>query len=100
MKNWIAAIAALGFIAALAFAPAQPKTYKVELTLDQWSARVNQLEYVKQQIRQSDLPSKQVALITDSVLIPLQAEISQQIQKQIADEKAAQLKKDTTKPKK
>lgn len=100
MKNWIAATAALGLIAGLAFAPAQQKTYKVEMTLEQWSQRVNQLEYIKQQIRQSDMPSKQVALITDSVLTPMQSEISQQVQKQLTDEKAAQIKKDSTKPKK
>jgi hypothetical protein len=77
-----------------------PKLYPVSLTIEEWSLKVNYLEYVKNSLRKSDLPSKEVALITDSILIPFQAAISQQIQSQLAQEKAAQQKKDTTKPKK
>lgn len=75
-----------------------PKLYPVSLTIDEWSLKINYLEYVKNSLRKSDLPSKEVALITDSILIPFQATISQQIQSQLAQEKAAQQKKDTTKP--
>lgn len=76
------------------------KLYKLELTIEDWSARINQLEYIKIILRQSDLPAKEVALITDSVLIPFQTQITNQINQQLALEKASQLKKDTTKPKK
>lgn len=76
------------------------KLYKLELTIEDWSARINQLEYIKIKLRQSDLPAKEVALITDSVLIPFQTQITNQINQQLALEKASQLKKDTTKPKK
>ena len=77
-----------------------PKLYPVSLTIEEWSTKLNYLEYVKASLRKSDLPSKEVALITDSILIPFQTQISQQIQSQLAQEKAAQQKKDTTKPKK
>jgi hypothetical protein len=100
MKNVTFGVLVLGFMICMAFQTHQAKTYSVSMTLEQWSMRINQLEYIKQQLRQSDLPSKQVALITDSVLSPIQSEISQQVQKQLTDEKAAQMKKDSTKPKK
>ena len=77
-----------------------PKLYPVSLTIDEWSLKINYLEYVKNTLRKSDLPSKDVALITDSILIPFQQTISQQVQAQLAQEKAVQQKKDTTKPKK
>jgi hypothetical protein len=77
-----------------------PKLYPVSLTIEEWSMKINYLEYVKNSLRKSDLPSKEVALITDSILIPFQATISQQIQSQLVQEKAAQQKRDSTKPKK
>lgn len=77
-----------------------PKLYPVSLTIEEWSAKINYLEYVKNSLRKSDLPSKEVALITDSIIIPFQNQIATQIQSQVAQEKAAQQKKDTTsKPK-
>lgn len=99
MKNVTFGFIVSVFMICMAFQTHQAKTYSVSMTLEQWSARVNQLEYIKQQIRQSDLPSKQVALITDSVLSPMQNEISQQVQKQLAQEQS-QSKKDSTRPKK
>ena len=80
--------------------PFPPKLYPVSLTIDEWSLKINYLEYVKNSLRKSDLPSKEVALITDSILIPFQATITSQVQAQLAKENAAQQKKDTTKPKK
>ncbi len=84
----------------ISYKPQPPKLYPVSLTIEDWSLKINYLEYVKNSLRKSDLPSKEVALITDSILIPFQATISQQVQSQLAQEKAAQQKKDTTKPKK
>ena len=84
----------------ISYKPQPPKLYPVSLTIDEWRLKINYLEYVKNSLRKSDIPSKEVALITDSILIPFQATISQQIQSQLAQEKAAQQKKDTTKPKK
>lgn len=51
------------------------------ITLDSatWILRINQLSYVAQKLRQSDLPSKEVALITDSVLTAFQIELYQQV---------------------
>lgn len=72
------------------------KTYEVKMTLNEWSIRLQYLDYVKQQLRVSDLPSKQVAFISDSLLTPFQSEITKQIQFQLASEQ----RRDTTKPKK
>jgi hypothetical protein len=73
-----------------------PKLYPVSLTIEEWSLKINYLEYVKNSLRKSDLPSKEVALITDSILIPFMVTISQQLQAQLNAEKAAQQKKDST----
>ncbi len=90
------------FTMALPNKPQPPKLYPVNLTLEEWQLKINYLEYVKNSLRKSDLPSKEVALITDSILIPFQVAISSQVQSQLAHENAAQQKKDstTTKPKK
>jgi hypothetical protein len=80
--------------------PQPPKLYPVNLSLEEWQLKINYLEYVKQILRKSDLPSKEVALVTDSALTPFQTQITQQIQSQLAQEKSAQQKKDTTKLKK
>lgn len=77
-----------------------PKMYPVSLSLEEWQLKINYLEYVKQTLRKSDLPSKEVALISDSAITPFQNQIATQIQSQLAQEKAAQQKKDSTKPKK
>lgn len=74
----------------------EDKKYKVEMTVQEWSIKLQYLDYVKQQLRQSDLPSKQVAFISDSLLTPFQSEITKQIQFQLASEQ----RRDTTKPKK
>lgn len=77
-----------------------PKMYPVSLSLEEWQLKINYLEYVKQTLRKSDLPSKEVALISDSAITPFQNQIAAQIQSQLAQEKAAQQKKDSIKPKK
>lgn len=100
MKNWIAAVAALGFMVCVAFTNRQVKTYNVNLTLDEWSKYVNWLEGTKAALKRSDLPAKDVMFINDSLLTVMQSTISQQVQKQLNDERAAQIKKDSTKPKK
>lgn len=77
-----------------------PKLYPVSLSLEEWQLKINYLEYIKQTLRKSDLPSKEVALISDSAITPFQNQITAQVQSLLAQEKAAQQKKDTTKPKK
>lgn len=74
----------------------EDKKYKVEMTVQEWSIKLQYLDYVKQQLRVSDLPSKQVAFISDSLITPFQTEITKQIQFQLASEQ----RRDTTKPKK
>lgn len=98
MKNITAAIAAVTFMGLLAFQTQQqaPKKYKVELTIDQWSNMVNGIDAVKSRIKLSDLPSKEVTYINDSLFTPMQNEIVRQVQAQLA----AENKKDTSKPKK
>jgi hypothetical protein len=77
-----------------------PKLYPVSFSLEEWQLKLNHLEYIKQVLRKSDLPSKEVALITDSAIAPFQNQIANQIQTLLAQEKATQEKKDTVKPKK
>ena len=72
------------------------KTYKVEADINFWVQATNGLEFTKNNLKNSDLPSKTVTLITDSLLTPLQVEITKQVQAQIN----AEQKKDTIKPKK
>jgi hypothetical protein len=74
-----------------------PKLYKVEQSIEWWSRTINALEAAKTQLKQSDLPSKNVAYLTDSLMIPIQMEITKQVQDQLnAETKAAQQKKDST----
>lgn len=77
------------------------KTYTVSLSLQGWVQLTQQLDLVKTQLRQSDLPSKNVAYMTDSLLTPIQALIGQQVNAQLEAEKPKLgVKKDTTNPKK
>ncbi len=72
------------------------KKYKVVQSIEWWSHALNVLEAAKTQLKQSDLPSKNVMFMTDSLLAPIQIEITKQVQDQLN----AELKKDSTKPKK
>jgi hypothetical protein len=97
MKNWQFAILVTVFIGLLAFQSHQAKkNYKVEAPIEFWVQATNGIEFTKNNLKNSDLPSKTVTLINDSLLTPLQAEISRQVQAQIN----AENKKDTIKPKK
>lgn len=97
MTNFKAAAMAAGFVALLAFQTHQTKkTYKVEAPIEFWIQISNGIEFTKNNLKTSDLPSKTVTLINDSLFVPFQAEISRQINQQIA----AEQKKDTIKPKK
>lgn len=84
----------------------QPKApenkYSVTLPLSSWVQITQQLEFIKSQLRQSDIPSKQVAYMSDSLLTPMQAMIGSQVNAQLEFEKPkSEIKKDsTTKPKK
>lgn len=77
------------------------KKYKVEQNINWWQHTIDVIEAAKTQLKQSDLPSKNVVYLTDSLLAPIQMEMTKQIQDQLNAERAAQQKKDTTtKPKK
>jgi hypothetical protein len=90
-------IAASGITWAFNTQRKQPeKTYSVSLSLQKWIQVTNELDYIKAQLRQSDIPSKQVAFMSDSLLTPLQTTIGSQVNAQIQQE----TKKDTIKPKK
>jgi len=97
MKNWSFVALTVVFMGLLAFQSHQSKkTYKVEGDINFWVQATNGLEFTKNNLKNSDLPSKTVTLITDSLLTPLQVEITKQVQAQIN----AEQKKDTIKPKK
>lgn len=97
MTNFKFAALTACFVSLLSFQDhQQKKTYKVEQSLDFWIRATNGIEFTKNNLRNSDLPSKTVTLINDSLLTLLQVEISKQINAQLDAEK----KKDTIKPKK
>ena len=90
----------IGLMVGMAFQTQQqqvpPKKYSVALTLPEWERYIQYQDYVKSQLRQSDIPSKQVAFIQDSLINPFQGELIKQLNAQITAEKS----KDTSKPKK
>lgn len=96
MTNFKAAAMASVFVALLAFqSHQQKKMYKVEAPIEFWVQISNGIEFTKNTLKTSDLPSKTSTLINDSLFTPFQAEVSKQINAQIA----ADQKKDTVKPK-
>lgn len=98
MKNWLFAALVIGFMSLMAFQTHQTKkTYHVDQTIDWWQHTLNVMEAAKTQLKQSDLPSKNVVYLTDSLFTPIQMEMTKQIQAQL---NAEQKKADTTKPKK
>jgi len=76
--------------------PPPEKKYSVTLPLQNWVQITNELEYIKGQLKQTDLPAKQVAFMSDSLLTPLQSVIGTQVNAQLQLEQ----KKDSTKPRK
>lgn len=65
----------------------QEKKYSVSLTKNQWIQLTQQLEFIKSNLRQTDLPSRNVAYISDSLLTPIQAIIGSQVNAQLEAEK-------------
>lgn len=77
------------------------KNYTVSLPLSKWIQLTQELEFVKSQLRWSELPPKQIAYISDSLLTSLQSTIGIQVNAQMEAEKPKpEVKKDSTKPKK
>lgn len=80
--------------------PAQ-KTYKVELTIDQWNSVFNGLESIKNAVKTSNMPAAQSTFISDSLINIYQNEFSRQLNQQLAAEKTKpEVKKDSTSKKK
>lgn len=78
----------------------EDKRYKVEMTMPEWLAKLDQIEWIKLQIKQSDIPSKNAVFAVDSFLTPLTQQIAFQINMQLrAEQNAKSIKIDTTKPK-
>src|SRR5690242_1908122 len=91
-------VAASGITWALETSNRKPpeKKYSVTLPLQNWVQITNELEYIKGQLKQTDLPAKQVAFMSDSLLSPLQSTIGTQVNAQLQ----AEQKKDSTNHKK
>jgi len=64
-----------------AFVDLKPLT--VKLTLEQWQKHLNGMQYINNVLINSDLPSRQVKYIQDSVIVPLQTDIINQVRPQI-----------------
>lgn len=63
--------------------PVVDKHYCVSLTAGQWQQNLNIIYYVAGKLRSTDLPSRDVMFITDSLLAPLQNEIIKQVTPQL-----------------
>jgi hypothetical protein len=85
MKQNLTIIVVLAMaIGLVAFGINEDKKYKVEFTQNEWQARWNWIETAKDQLRRSDLPSKTVVFINDSLLGRFQQELAVQLQPQFA----------------
>ena len=71
---------AVGFIILMAFS--EEKKYKVELSQGEWEARYSWLETTKTLLKKSDLPSKDVVFVCDSLIGKFQAELANQLRPQ------------------
>lgn len=79
----------------------EEKRYNVSMTIPEWEKALSQIQWVQQQIKQSDMPSRNSAFANDSILTPLMQQIFAQLNAQIkAEQKIAQPKDTTTKTKK
>ena len=93
MKSTLALLAVIS-IFIFSFKTWEDKKFKVEFTQQEWEARYSWIETAKAQLRQSDLPSKTVVFINDSLLGKFQNDLANQLRPQFL---AAS---DTTKKKK
>ena len=76
-----------------AFQKLEEKKYSVSFTQNEWQARYNWIEAAKSQLKQSDLPSKTVVFISDSLLGKFQNELATQLQPQFAAADSTKKKK-------
>ena len=74
-------LAALIFTATALWAFIQPseKVYSVSLPISRWVQHDRGLEFIKAQLKSTDMPSKVMTFITDSILSPLQDDIAKQV---------------------
>lgn len=75
----------------------EEKKYKVELTINEWQHVMAAIEMSKAALKRSDLPSKDVVFINDSLFSYIQAAFASQINAQLEAEKQLnpEIKKDT-----
>ena len=67
----------------------KPGTYAVTLSIEEWSRIANGMQHTMGKIRYSDLPSRDVSIIIDSIFVPLLSQLQNQISSQVqAEEKA------------
>lgn len=82
----IALIAATGTWALKAQTKPEDKKYPVLFTIPEWEKTVSQIQWIQQQIKQSDMPSRNSVYATDSILTPLVQQIFYQLNSQIQAE--------------
>jgi hypothetical protein len=82
MKKQFLLLSAIGLLSLVAFN--EEKKYSVSFTQNEWQARWNWIEAAKDQLKRSDLPSKTVVFISDSLLGKFQNELAIQLQPQFA----------------
>jgi len=73
-----------GMIALLAFGIIEDqKKFKVEFTQQEWQDRYDGITIAREQLKKSDLPSKTVVYVSDSLLGKFQADLVAQLAPQI-----------------
>lgn len=78
MKAIILILAATLLIVAFS----EEKKFKVELTQNEWEARYSWLETTKTLLKKSDLPSKDVMFVCDSLIGKFQNDLANQLRPQ------------------
>lgn len=85
MKPFLITLFVAAILSLSAFRTAEVK-YKVENTLDYWQQKINLIEYAKDAIKKSDIPSKVASPLNDS-LSAFENEIVAEVRKQMPQQK-------------
>jgi hypothetical protein len=90
MKPFLITLFIAAILSLSAFTTADVKTvevkYKVENTLDYWQGKINLIEFAKDAIKKSDIPSKVASPLNDS-LSAFENEIVAEVRKQMPQQK-------------
>jgi len=90
-RGWLLLVGAFVLLGFIEYVEAEKK-YPVYFTDPEWGRKINELEFIKGVLDNSDVPSRDVKFIKDSILTKFQNQIRQQVVPQLPKQ---QPKKDT-----